>query len=103
MASCSLYQNGFRCVVRGTGLYLDYLNYRNPNFLQKLISNEIEDVEKRNTVVKKLAAIMKHDEENNEFGGYCMEPDENGNMKIVEELSDEQIIEMLEDLARKTA
>ena len=103
MASCSLYQNGFRCVVRGTGLYLDYMNYRNPNFLKKLIANEIEDVEKRNTVVKKLAAIMRHDEENNEFGGWKMEPDEHGNIRIVEELSDDQIIEMLENLARETA
>lgn len=104
MSRVSLYQNGYRCVVRGTGLYLDYANYRNPAFIQKLVDNEVEDATKKKLVANSLMAMMRRDAQTHDYGQYKMDFDENNeSLRIVQELTDEQLIDMLKDLIRREA
>lgn len=95
-ASVALYQNGYRSVVRGEGLFLDYKNSQNPIFLQRLVDNAKIDAEETEKVLRGLQMIMKQNAENlPDYTQIAFQFDPDGKSKIIDELSLSQVIEML--------
>lgn len=100
IACCSLYQNGFRSVMRGEGLFIDYQNTDNPVFLKKLTENSELDADQKRQVANALKKITeKRIAEMPDYAQFAMGVDSDGNMRFYEEITSEEIIEMLERLA----
>lgn len=101
IACVCLYQNGFRAVVRGTGLYLDYQNCGNPIFLQRLTDNANLDADQKAQVAKAMANITnKAIADAPDYAQFALGVDEHGNMRVYQEITSEEIIQMLEKVAR---
>lgn len=96
MASVALYQNGFRSVERGSGYFLDYRNCDNPIYLQKLCENADIDAKTKGTVLRALEQIKQNNIDGlPEYAQFVFDFDEDGNSQYIEEITREQLIEML--------
>lgn len=95
-ASVALNQNGYKSVMRGEGLFVDYANSTNPIFLQHLVDNAKIDAIQAETAMKALQRIMKQNaEELPDYVQMAFQFDSEGHSKLVDELSLSQILEML--------
>ena len=95
-ASVALNQNGYKSVLRGEGLFVDYVNCTNPIFLQHLVENTKIDAIQAETAMKTLQKIMKQNaEELPDYVQIAFQFDSEGHSKMVDELSLTQILEML--------
>ncbi|MBR3244087.1 MAG: hypothetical protein IKF90_15550 [Parasporobacterium sp.] len=96
MASVALYQNGFRSVERGSGYFLDYRNCDNPIYLQKLCENADIDAKTKGVVLKALEEIkQKNIDTLPEYAQFVFDFDDDGNSSYIEEITKDQLIEML--------
>lgn len=94
--SVALYQNGFRSVERGSGYFLDYQNTDNPVYLQKLTENAGLDAKQKSLVYKVLQSIKeKKIKEMPDYAQIAFDFDDKGNSRLIEELTREQVMEML--------
>lgn len=100
MASVILYQAGYRSVVRGEGLFLNYKETNNPLFLQKLCENSNLDALQKKQVAEGLEKIkQKVFDSVPDYAQIALGMDENGNMHFYEEITSDEIVNMLEKLA----
>ena len=100
MASVILYQAGYRSVVRGEGLFLNYKETSNPLFLQKLCENSQLDALQKKQVAEGLERIkQKVFEGVPDYAQIALGMDENGNMHFYEEITSDEIVKMLEKMA----
>lgn len=100
MAAVILYQNEYRSVERGSGLFLNYKESSNPIFLQKLCDNAKSDSNAKANIAKALETIKnKCIKELPDYAQISLGIDENGNMKFYEEITSQEIIQMLEKIA----
>lgn len=96
MASVALYQNGFRSVERGSGYFLDYKNCDNPIYLQKLCDNANVDAKTKSIVLRALEQLkQKNIDGLPEYAQFVFDFDDDGNSQYIEEITRDQLIEML--------
>lgn len=90
-----LYQNGFRSVVRGKGVFIDYLKMKNPKAIEQLISNAKQSADKKRKVELAIRNALKNLEESEDYGSQ-MAFDED--MTIFEEMTREELIQTLREM-----
>lgn len=95
--SIMLYQNGFRSVVKGKGIFIDYLKMKNPDAVAQLVRNAQIATGKKKEVELKIKAILKNLEEAEDYPSQ-MAFDEN--MTLFEEMSKEELIQFLRDMTK---
>lgn len=100
IASSALNEYGYRSVVKGEGLYLDYQNADNPIFLQKLSENADIEARQKKFIADSLRETKKRliDTLPN-YAQLAFNFDENYDSPIFEEISSDKLIEMLERMA----
>lgn len=92
-----LYKKGYRSVVKGEGIFVNLANCNKPEYLARLFNNaKLSEVQKQK-VVAILSKTIKDCGIENQLT-YDFE-----NMTIVEEISEQQLIEMLKADAAKEA
>lgn len=96
MTSTMLYQNNFRSFVKGKGLFVNYQMAKDPAVLLKLCENESKSISEKQVIQK-----MLEDAERNalaENGGQMqLMIDENGKPIIFEELSKQELWDLLKE------
>jgi len=90
-----LYQNGFRSVVRGKGVFIDYLKMKNPKAIEQLIANAKQSADKKRKVELAIRNALKNLEESEDYGSQ-MAFDED--MTIFEEMTREELIQALREM-----
>ena len=90
-----LYQNGFRSVVRGKGVFIDYLKMKNPKAIEQLIANAKQSADKKRKVELAIRNALKNLEESEDYGSQ-MAFDED--MTIFEEMTREELIRALREM-----
>lgn len=95
--SVVLYQNGFRSVVKGKGVFVDSVEMKNPNTIAQLVRNATASAEQKKQVELALKEALKNLEKSGDFGSQ-MAFDED--MTIFEEMSRDELIEVLKKLAQ---
>ena len=90
-----LYQNGYRSVVHGKGVFIDYLKMKNPETIEQLIRNVDKEVAKKEKVKLALRKALKNLENSEDYGSQ-MAFDED--MTIFEEMTREELIQTLREM-----
>ena len=102
MAAVELYQNGFRSVIRGRGIFIDYTKARNRAVLEQLIRNVTTDERQKATMIDVLETILDGVPETadnqmrlcfDENGELAV--DENGSVILAEEMTKQELLELL--------
>lgn len=102
MAAVELYQNGFRSIIRGRGIFIDYTKARNRAVLEQLIRNVTTDERQKATMIDVLETILDGvpDTTDNQIR-FCFDEngelavDENGAVVLAEEMSKHELLELL--------
>lgn len=102
MAAVTLYQGGFRSVVRKSGLFVDYELIDNPVFLQKLVDNSTLDATQKQLVCERMKKNRDLKIEDM-YSQMAFKVEVNGDLTFFEEITDAQIIEMLEKMRDGTS
>lgn len=93
IAAVALYQAGFRSVVRGSGLFVDYAQTNKPEFLKRICNNAHLDARIKEQIAKGLLRILIDTCGDESQLAFDME----GN--VYEEATRDELISMLEELA----
>lgn len=98
MAQVILYQNGYRSVFRGQGVFVDYEAVRSKAVIHRLINNAQLSVEQK--IAAKLALQeLESNIPEEEYIGSRFVCDEDGNLTVVEEMSRRELIDALREIA----
>lgn len=90
LTAVCLYQKGYRSVVRGHGYYVNAENCTNPDYIARFLNNAKGSETEKSEVVK---AITQKFKSLPEYGQYRFDIDGN----IIEEITQDKLLEMLED------
>lgn len=90
-----LYQNGFRSVVRGKGIFIDYLKMKNPHAIEQLIKNANQSAEIKKRVELAIKKALENLEASEDYGSQ-MAFDED--MTIFEEMTRDELIQTLQEM-----
>lgn len=99
MAQVILYQNGYRSVFRGQGVFVDYEALRSKAVLHKLVNNAQSSVEQKLAAKYALQKLESNAPEE-EYIGSRFGWDEEGNLFIIEEMSRRELVEALREIAQ---
>lgn len=102
MASVSLYQNGFRSVLHGKGIFVDYAKAKNKVVVEQLIRNVEKDERQKSYMMDVLQTIVEGIPETTEKQiRFCFDEDgqlavdDNGCVLLAEEMSKQELLELL--------
>ena len=102
MAAVELYQNGFRSIIRGRGIFVDYIKAKNRTVLEQLVRNVATDEKQKASVVDALEKIIEGVPETDDFQmRLCFDEDgqlavdDNGCVLLAEEMSKQELLELL--------
>lgn len=90
-----LYQNGFRSVVRGRGVFVDYLKMKNPHAIEQLVKNADRSTAEKERIGLAIREALKTLEKSEDYGSQ-MAFDED--MTIFEEMTREELIQALREM-----
>ena len=95
--SMMLYQNGFRSVVKGKGVFVDSVEMKNPDTIAQLVRNATASTEQKKQVELALREALKNLEKSEDFGSQIAFDED---MTLFEEMSRDELIEVLRELAQ---
>lgn len=97
IATGALCQNKWRSVLKGSGYFVDLENIDNPIYIQKLCENANLDAHTKEAVAKALERLKRENIESlPEYAQYVFDFDAEGNSRYIEELTQAQLLEMLQ-------
>ena len=102
MASVVLYQNGFRSVVWGKGVYVDYVKIQDKQVLHKLIQNASENEQPKleiTAILRCLESKLTNDLTDEEDKQMAFTEDGT----LFEEMTKRELVEILREIAGETA
>ena len=102
MSAVELYQNGFRSIIRGRGIFIDYAKARNRTVLEQLVRNVAADEKQKSSMVDILETIIDGvpETDDNQMR-LCFDEDgqlavdDKGRVILAEEMSKQELLELL--------
>ena len=94
----ALAANGFRAIVKRTGIYVDTSLAVNQTVKEKLISNLKDDIKNKEAVIEAVQKVAEQ-RDFNQIGGQGVLIFEGSEYHLSEELSDEEIVDILSQIA----
>lgn len=94
-AHCALYISGYRSVIRGMGYFVNANNIGKPEFVQSLLEGAKTSKDEKAIIYNEL--MKKSVEQFPEYSQQVMQWDDDDNVSIVEGLTKEDVIRMLEE------
>lgn len=98
MASVMLYTNKYRSVVKGRGVFVHYEMAKNPKILKKLYDNADVDAHRKIGYLRLIENLMRDNSDGDYGNQMAFGLNDDNNLTIYEEMSKEELIDVLKDL-----